>query len=44
MYLEDELQEFIEVPFPRKSLITSIVNQQIMVKVKNEQIEVKIED
>jgi hypothetical protein len=33
MYMEDELQEFIEDQFPRKSL-TSIINQQINVKVK----------
>jgi hypothetical protein len=43
MYMEDELQEFIEDPFPRKSL-TSVVNQQIEVKVKNEQIELKVKD
>jgi len=43
MYVEDELQEFIEDPFPRKSL-PSVVNQHIEVKVKNEQIGVKVED
>jgi hypothetical protein len=32
MYMEDELQKFIEDPFPKKSL-TSIENQQIEVKV-----------
>jgi hypothetical protein len=43
MYVEDELQEFIEDSFPRKSL-TSIVNQQVEVKVRNEQIEAKVKD